>query len=153
MISCRTGQSNGTACVFHARAGQVCLAAIRKCNDIGRTLPSTSPQVHMSRNLRPLSSLGHRLSEAQENSTKRQKNVCTQEQRCSTKGQANFSTRQKKEEQRDVVKLLYVQALPDIQNFNVFFCCHQLRTGVYDRGSPSTVKSCLTGYHESIHIH
>ena len=113
----------------------------------------TSPQVHMSTNLCPVSSLGHRLSEAQENSIKKQKNVCTHEQRCSTKGQANFSTWHKKKEQRDAVKFVYVQALPDIQNCNAFFCFHHLRTGVYDRGSPSTVKSSLTGYHESIRIH
>jgi hypothetical protein len=36
-----------------------------------------------------------------------------------------------------------VQALPDMQKFNVFGFCHQLRTGEYDRGSPSTENNCL----------
>ena len=134
---------------------KVCLAAIRRCNDFERTFPKTSPQVHMSRNLCPVSSLGHRLSKAQDRSTKRQEKDVQQDMVRHFYIQAlpDISTWHQKEEQRDVVKFFYVQALPDIQNCNVFFCFHHLRTGVYDRGSPSTVKISLTGYHESIRIH
>ena len=140
----------------------VCLAAIRKCNDIGRTFQGPSSQVHMSRNLRPLSSLGHRFFEAQDRPTKRQPNLSTREEKdvqqdvvrhFYIQALPDISTWHKKKEQRDSVKFVYVQALPDIQNCNAFFCFHHLRTGVYDRGSPSTVKSSLTGYHESIRIH
>ena len=102
----------------------VCLASNRKCHDIGRSFQGPSSQVHLSRNLRALPSPGHRFTEAQETSTKRSANTSTRgkkaEQRCSTKRQANLSTREKTEEQRHVVNHFYVQALPDIQKFNVF---------------------------------
>jgi hypothetical protein len=119
---------------------KVCLASNRKCSDIGRSFQGPSSQVHLSRNIRALPSPGYRFTEAQERSTKKPANACTEEkkveQRCWTRRQANLSTRAKTEEQRHMVKHFYAQALPSIQKLNVFRSCRQVRTGIYDCGSP-----------------